>query len=285
MGSCALVAMLGGCQNPAEVARLHSEDFHRELPQNLVQYPGSDRQMSAAWSGSPQNPPIIFVHGSPGSWDGWAEFLMSPKLTGTFHLLAVDRPGFGKSEPGKTERSLALQASNIAKVLDLNQSGKKAILVGHSFGGPVIARIAMDYPNRVAAMVFVSSSVDPALETTKWYQYPAEWFVFRWMVPTSLRVCNEEIRALKSELEEMVPLWKKIEMTPTVILHGSDDDLVPVANADFIARRIHPASLVSMNVVEGLNHFIPWKRADLVFDAIAKVSRHLAPTQNKAPSR
>jgi pimeloyl-ACP methyl ester carboxylesterase len=44
------------------------------------------------------------------------------------------------------------------------QNGKQVILVGHSLGGPLIARMTMDYPELIDGLVFVAGSVAPKLE-------------------------------------------------------------------------------------------------------------------------
>ncbi len=41
---------------------------------------------------------------------------------------------------------------------------QKTILVGHSLGGPVIARTAMDYPDLVDGLILVGGSIDPEME-------------------------------------------------------------------------------------------------------------------------
>lgn len=264
-----------GCKNPAEVTEAFTDAFRREYPKQEVDYQSSTKQIRYAWTGSPEKRPLLFIHGSPGNWSGWSQFLMDRELQDQFHVLAVDRPGFGGSEPGSPERSLASQTENIVRILDTNQSGKKAILVGHSFGGPVIARMAIDFQQRIAGLVFVASSVDPDLETTQWFQYPAQWVPFRWLIPTDLKVCNEEILSLKSELTAMLPEWPKIEKMPSVIIQGDDDPLVPAANADFLAARISPEAMVQKQRVPGLNHFVPWLRPDLILEGIESLRSRL----------
>jgi pimeloyl-ACP methyl ester carboxylesterase len=229
------------------------------------------RNIEYAWSGDPSKRAVLFVHGSPGSWSGWAHFLLDPELQRNFHLIAVDRPGFGGTDPGKTDPSIVSQAETVLAVLQVNKSGKPAILVGHSFGGPVIARAAMDHPERVAGLVFVSSSVSPELEKTKWYQIPATWWPIRVLIPTKLRVCNEEILPLKGELLKMLPLWKKIS-AKVVTIQGEEDDLVPPGNQDFLLKNLDKRIVVKTVREPGLNHFVPWKRPDLIKDGITVVN-------------
>ncbi len=278
--SLALLLLSVSCKNPASVSEPFAEAFQLQYPTQEMDLPPSGKRIHFAWSGSPQKRPLLFVHGSPGSWRGWSEFLMNKDFQDRFHVLSVDRPGFGGSDPGVAERSLGAQAENIIRVLDLNKSSKKAILVGHSFGGPVIAKMAMTFPDKVAGLVFVASSVDPDLETTKWFQHPAQWVPFRWLIPTELKVCNEEILELKTELATMLPEWRKIEDFPSVIIQGLDDPLVPPANADFLAARLTPQALVEKQLVSHLNHFVPWLRPELIVNAIHALRTRVEQTES-----
>lgn len=210
-------------------------------------------------------PPVIFVHGSPGSWDGWAQFLNNPELNNRFHLIALDRPGYGKSTPGKSESSLETQAADLVEAVQFNQSGKKAILVGHSLGGPVVARMALDYPEKVRSVVMVAASMDPELEETKWIQFPAKWFSF--LVPDSLRVCNEEILALKEQLvllKQKLPNFK----ATAILVHGEDDQLVPIGNISYLKAHLPADVILRTDQVKELNHFVPWKKPELIVKAI-----------------
>ena len=263
-----IVLTFAGCANPAAVVKNETNDFKNRFPDHVMKTISGGRTLQYVWSGDPTKRPLVFVHGSPGSWEAWSHFLMDPTLREEFHIIAVDRPGFGGSNPGETERSLEKQAALIEDVLKTNKSGLGAILVGHSFGGPVIAKMAMSYPKQIAGVVFVASSVDPELESTKWYQYPADWWLIRSIIPTPLRVCNQEIFALKDQLELMLPAWKTFS-AKVVTIQGESDDLVPPGNQDFLLRVLDPKLILKIDRVEGLNHFVPWKRPDLIIDAIS----------------
>ena len=191
-----------------------------------------------------------------------------------FQLIAVDRPGYGGSGEGMSEGSLKEQAAVVMEALQVNQSGLPAILVGHSYGGPVIAQMAISYPDRVAGLVFVASSVSPDLESTKWFQYPATWWPLRVLIPTSLRVCNEEILPLKQELLRILPEWSLIR-AKVVLIQGEEDELVPKENLDFLVSHLRSEQIVKIDRVAGLNHFVPWKRPDLILDGIWSLEKTL----------
>ena len=260
-----------GCKLPAYEVQKDADLFKSNNPQafSTVQFKGRDIQYVKF--GDLKKQPVIFVHGSPGSWQGWVRFINDPELIEKFYLIAVDRPGFGKSNFGQSEPSIQNQAEALFAVIK-NENLINPILVGHSLGGPVIARMAMNHPNEISALVFVAASVSPDLEETKWFQYPATWFGVKQVIPTELRVCNEEILALKDNLNEMLPLWSKIT-AKTIIIHGEKDDLVPVANKDFLLKHLNPNVIVDVAVDADLNHFIPWKKPFLIKQALLKLER------------
>ena len=259
-----LVTVLTACSSPMGKLEPKIEEFNVKYPHHLEVYQGVNRQMQYAWSGNPKNPPLIFIHGSPGGWDAWVDFLLNEELQKDFHLIAVDRPGYGGSKKGETEISL------IMAVMQFNKSGKKAILIGHSYGGAVIAQIAADMPDKISALIFVASSVDPALEETKWYQYPANWWPLKLLLPDPLRVCNEEIMALKKELEILKPRWNEIKADVGTI-QGDADDLVPLKNQDFIMENIAQSKIKFKERKSGMNHFVPWQHPELILQAIDKL--------------
>lgn len=262
-----LALLLSSCVNPTKMIQDKTDDFRKNYKDNIIIYSVDSRPMSLAWSGDPQNPPLLFVHGSPGSHEAWSEFLVNKELQKKYHLLAVDRPGYGGSQKGGVELSVQKQAADIVKALEFNHSGKKAILIGHSYGGPVIARIAMDHPEKVAGLIFVAGALDPEFESVKWYQYPATWSFFRWILPNNLTVCNDEVMALRKELEDMLPMWSRITAA-SIILQGDDDELVDPKNLQFLEQKLAHSQILKATLVPGLNHFVPWKRPDLIFDGI-----------------
>jgi len=217
-------------------------------------------------TGADTLPMVLFIHGSPGSWDAFIGFLADSTLYSRAQLVSVDRPGFGKSGLGKAERSLKAQVAALAPLLNLSRSKQKPILVGHSLGGPVAARLAMDYPDRVGGLILVAPSIDPDLEKKEWYRPLGNAFPVRYWLPTELRVSNQEILPLKEELRQMLPLWATIRV-PVIVIQGEDDPLVPPANALFAKRMLINAP-VTIQMIPNMNHFIPWSRPDLIHDAI-----------------
>ena len=211
-------------------------------------------------------PTVLFIHGSPGAWDAFISFFADSSLYSRAQLISVDRPGFGKSDLGEPERSLEAQAADLAPLLRLGHSNRKPILVGHSLGGPVAARLAMDYPDDVGGLILVAPSIDPDLEKFEWYRHVGNVFPFRQWLPTEFDVSNQEILPLKRELKQMMPLWSSIRV-PVTVIQGDADPLVSPGNAPF-AKRMLVNAPVTIQMVPKMNHFIPWSRPELIRDAI-----------------
>lgn len=250
------------------------EKIEKEKTEFIREYPDASRSLRVSGhelhymrTGNESGPLIVFVHGSPGSWDAFAEFLRDKDLQSKAAMISIDRPGFGLSGRGQAEKSLEAQALFISRVIEQNRKGARVLLVGHSFGGPVIARIAMDRPDLVQGLLFIAASVDPDLEIVRWYQRAGDLALFRWLLPEDLDTANQEILPLKGELEKL--RWDSIHC-PVIVIQGGDDDLVPPGNADYLGKKLPQSRMIRM---PGWNHFIPWAHPQQVKEAILDLLR------------
>jgi len=238
-----------------------------QLAPDFHSYEVDGRTIHYTHVGDEDKPLLVLVHGSPGSSSAYLDYLADTSLTRSVQLVAVDRPGFGYSDYGQVERSMEKQSLALKPILEKYGKGK-VILIGHSFGGPLIARMAMDYPELIDGLIMIAASIDPDLEPKEWWRKPADWPVVRWILPKSIVACNQEIMPLDKELKKMLPLWKKIT-APVVVLQGEKDDLVPMANAHFAKKMLTNSKDVDIQILQGENHFILWSKIDLVKKAIA----------------
>ncbi|XOV93339.1 MAG: alpha/beta fold hydrolase [Bacteroidota bacterium] len=261
-----LVALLTSSCMDFRYSANEMNDFlsqHSNLKSDTLTVDG--QQIHYVYSNSHRNNLIVFVHGSPGSWNAFSRYMTTDSLFGKYDMLSVDRPGFGYSDYGTAEPSIKNQAYLISEVIKKFDNPTK-ILVGHSLGGPVIARIAMDFPALVQGLLFLAPSIDPEMEKFEWYRALGKTWVGDLVTPTDFWVSNEEIIGLKAELEKMLPLWRNIHI-PCLVIHGTKDSFVPVENADF-AKRMIADSLIQVNYLEGERHFIPWSHPSVVVEGI-----------------
>ena len=206
---------------------------------------------------------VILVHGTPGEAAGWSDYLASPPPG--VEVVALDRPGFGKSGPDGPVTSLAQQADAVAALFPAD--GRPVVLVGHSLGGPIAAWAAALHPNRVVALVLLAASLDPELESIHPMQHVGQWaWVSRWL-PRAIRNANEELMVLRPELEELQKLLPRVS-APTLIVHGTADPLVPVANVAYIEANLSAVRCLHKLLLPNVNHFLPWNSQDTVRDGI-----------------
>ena len=108
--------------------------------------------------------PIVFHHGWPLSSDDWDAQMMFFALKG-FRVIAHDRRGHGRSDQTDTGNEMDTYAADVialARHLDL----KNAVHVGHSTGGGEVARyVARAEPGRVAKAVLVGAVPPIMLKT------------------------------------------------------------------------------------------------------------------------
>lgn len=215
---------------------------------------------------------VVLVHGTPGRAKDWSTLLR--RVGGVHDWIAVDRPGFGDTMPREAVASLSEHADAIAGLIGpvgCGPDGEGVILVGHSYGGPVVVRVAIDYPERVAGLVLVAAALDPDLERVRWYQRVGDWPVVSWALPSFLRNTNRELIALESELRELEPRLGEIEV-PVVIVHGVRDGLVPYENVAYMTERFGGVTSVRVETLSDAGHMIPWRRPEAIIDAVRAVS-------------
>ena len=103
-----------------------------------------------------QGPAIVLIHGLGGFAESWRHNI--PELSGHGRVIALDLPGFGRS--GKPRR--AYTTAFLAQALDgfLRTLGVDRVrLVGHSLGGAVAARYALEHPARVERLALLGAAV------------------------------------------------------------------------------------------------------------------------------
>ena len=207
-------------------------------------------------------PLLLFVHGAPGSIKVFASYLADTSLSRRSRMLAIDRAGYGRSDFGKAEVSIERQADLIRPLIERYRNDQPAYLVGYSYGGPIIARIAMKYPELVDELVIVSGATDPDNETVYCISYPGNWFFIRWILPRAVRVTNQEKLSHVEQLKLLLPDWHKVQV-PTTILHGLADKLVVPANAHFTQQQLSHVE-TELILIPDQKHRIPYDQPQVL---------------------
>lgn len=100
---------------------------------------------------------FVLIHGMGGRWQHWLETI--PFLAQRGRVLAVDLPGFGRSEPlanGVSLDGLADTTAALCRLVGL----ERVVVLGHSMGGPIALRFATRHGDLTEAIVLVAGAVD-----------------------------------------------------------------------------------------------------------------------------
>jgi pimeloyl-ACP methyl ester carboxylesterase len=222
-----------------------------------------------AQTGSDTLPTLLFVHGTPGSWDAFAAYLRNKELLQHYRIISIDRPGFGYSDFGNA-MNLTEQTTIISEWMDSVYNSKPFIIIGHSLGGPMTIKLAAARPQYTKALVILAGSQDPAAEK------PEKWrpILFKtplnYLVPGAMRPSNEELWYLKKDLVDMQPEYEKVTC-PVYILHGTKDILVPYSNVAYTQQMLTKTDSVFVTTFEKENHFIVWTREKEIVELLMKM--------------
>lgn len=225
------------------------------------------------FSPSSLKPLLVFIHGAPGAWYGWMNLLDDSILQKNFEMVAMDRPGYGKSEAGPQSLSISEQAKRISFLLKNLKGNRDVILVGRSYGSPVAARLAMDYPDLVQGMVLISSAVDPSHEKFFWFSGLGKNDFFRRLIPHPINRATDEKFKHVEELRQLLPCWSQIRV-PVRIMVGENDNIVDPVNSQFLDSVLvnSPHSVISL---PGVDHLISYRKPDLVRNEIFEMQRNV----------
>lgn len=226
--------------------------------------------------------PLVLIHGLDGRSEDFEPLLGRFEENG-FHYYALDLLGYGESDkPAWSDYSIATEERVVLHFMDAMHL-KQAYVVGWSMGGWVALKLALDAPDRVERMAVYDSAglnfetdADISLmaptdhagverlirrmsPTMKFPPPFVEQQVIgylgrqRWVVERSLRAMRTGNDMVDTRLASMRP--------PLLIVHGSEDALIPPSVAETM-HRLDPRSVYVS--VEGCGHFAPAECADAV---------------------
>ncbi len=239
-------------------AEAKSEFAQKHVVLKTDTYEIDGRKIHFASTGRDSLPTLYFIHGSPGSWDAFAEYMKDSLLLGKFRMVSIDRPGFGYSDFGMAQH-LDVQSAWISPIFHLLDNHRPRFLAGHSLGGPMVIKLGADNPDLFSGIVVISGSIDPAEEKPeKWrpvlFKTPLNYFV-----PGAMRPSNEELWYLKKDLVLLEKDFPKITC-PVYFIHGAMDTWVPPANVAYGKKLLVHSNNVQETLIPGANHFIPWTK-------------------------
>ena len=210
---------------------------------------------------------IVFSHGWPLSSEAWAGQMLFLAQHG-YRVIAHDRRGHGRSSQTSSGNDMDTYADDLAAVID-HLDLKNAVLIGHSTGGGEVTRYVGRYGTKRVDKVVLIAAVPPIIVKTdanpegipievldglraSLVKDPAQFYkdlaimfyganragakvsqgmldqFWLWSMQASLKSVYECIKAFyETDFTEDL---KKFDV-PTLLIHGEDDQIVPVMDS------------------------------------------------------
>jgi non-heme chloroperoxidase len=242
--------------------------------------------------------PIVFSHGWPLSADDWDGQMLFFGQRG-YRVIAHDRRGHGRSTQTWDGNDMDTYADDLA-VLTEKLDLKNAIHVGHSTGGGEVARYIGRHGSKRVAMAVLISAVPPLMVKTDknpvgtpiavfdglraalaanraqfyiditlpFYGYNrpgakiSEGIRQHWWLQGMLGGMKAHYDCIKAFSEtDFTEDLKKFDV-PTLIMHGDDDQIVPIAAAGLMSAKIVKGA--TLKVYPGFPHGMPATNADQI---------------------
>ena len=235
-------------------------------------------------SGPRDAPAVILLHGFGASlhtWEPWAQ-----ALSAHYRVIRYDLPGSGLSSPDPGGDYSDTRSLHLLLSLMDHLGLQRATLVGHSMGGRIAWRMAAANPQRVAGLVLVAPDgfASPGFEYGKPPDVPAMLQLMRVVLPRALlrlnlapayahadRLSDDTVaryhdllrapgarQAMLQRMEQIVlhdpvPLLAHIQ-SPTLLMWGDQDAMIPVANAKDYLRALPAATGARLVSLPGVGH-------------------------------
>lgn len=253
------IILAPGCMTFREADATAIKNFNKQgITLRVNKLTIGEKTLHYVETGNASLPTIVFVHGTPGSWNAFENYLKDTDLLKRFRLISIDRPGFGYSDFGNP-LNLLQQSVIITPLFSHIKNGQPVYLVGHSLGGPMICRLAVDNPTLFAGLIILAGSLDPAAENPEKWRPILFKTSLQYLIPGALRPSNVELWYLKKDLADLKPLLPQITCQ-VYILHGTKDMLVPFSNVAYMNKMFTHVANKETIVFDKENHFIPWTK-------------------------
>jgi 3-oxoadipate enol-lactonase len=248
-----------------------------------------------AWRTVGEGSALLLVNGYAATAEDWDPTFLTG-LADSFEVICPDNCGTGDSELGGVELTVDGMAADLEALLDA-LAIDSAVVVGWSMGGFVAQRLAARAPERVAALALLAT--DPGApgsvpaEPGAWARLvdhsgtPHEQAarLISLLFPPELaadidRQFGEVVAAARERLspaalraqEAAMEAWHREnlprpegEPPPTLVVHGSLDVVIPVANATALAARFPGARV---EIVEGCGHAVMAQEPERVVESV-----------------
>jgi len=255
---------------------------------------------------SGRGPTVVMIHGNAGSIEDF-EFGVIQALSSNYRVIAVDRPGHGKSDR-PTTANVEYQARLLHQVLS-SLHVRDPVLVGHSWGAALALSYVLQYPKEVSALILVAPAAYPDAGESRLLQalakppvlgdmtllfgrvilgrqilraslsrafspqaVPEEYLkrvASSWLGRKQLRAYLDDESSLNASLKQFSQHYAEIHI-PVVILTGDHDAVVSAKENAYRLKSVIPrAHLIEL---KGTGHEIPQTHPESIASALNSIS-------------
>lgn len=101
---------------------------------------------------------VILIHGLTGLADGWTDAGLVGDLSKSYHVVALDLRGHGRSDkPASTQSYGREMAMDVVRLMD-HLKVERAHLVGYSLGAQIAGIVAIEHPSRVLSATLAAGT-------------------------------------------------------------------------------------------------------------------------------
>ncbi len=222
------------------------------------------------WDEAGEGDPLLLIMGL--GYPSYSWHRSRPVLSSKYRTIALDNRGVGRSDAPPGPYSIAMMASDAAAVLDAAEA-ESAHIFGISMGGMIAQEFALQYPQRVRSLILgctaaggphavraegeaIQMLMSRARMTPEEAAQAAVPFIYDPATPRKLIEEDLEIRrpwyvkreVYQSQLDGVLNFESYSRLSqinsPTLVIHGESDRLVPAGNGKLIAEAIPGAKLI-----------------------------------------
>lgn len=145
-----------------------------------------DLAMHVAEAGPADGPPVVLLHGFPETFWSWRHQL-GPLASAGFRVVAPDLRGYGET-PSTGPFDIDTLASDVATLIDAVTPERRAIVVGHDWGGAVAWHFAAHHPARCVKLVVLNCPHPMRMQEALFKeralkQLKSSWYMFFFQLP------------------------------------------------------------------------------------------------------
>ncbi len=194
---------------------------HRQLPVNGVELHLAERGTG---------PMVVLLHGFPELWYSWRHQLPALAEAG-YGAIAPDLRGYGRSSAPREIEAYSLEAvcGDLLALLD-SLGERRVVFVGHDWGAAVAWQLALEYPDRVAAVAGLSVPFvprAPAAPTSLLRKALGEDFYIVWFQEPGVaeRALERDVRRTLTTTSAWTAAWGEGDDHPPLPAWLSEGDL------------------------------------------------------------